>query len=279
MGKFNGLFERLTSSGIVKREHVLEPGPVADFHLNLVHTERYFNGIKAGSLEAGEWRRLGLPWSPELARRSVLASQGTINAAFVALEDGISGNLAGGTHHAFPDHGEGFCVFNDVAIAIRVLKSGLWIKKALVLDCDVHQGNGTAAIFEHDPSVFTFSIHGQNNFPFRKKKSDLDVGLADGTGDLAYLDALEHALDQIKKSFSADIIFYLGGIDVLKGDRFGRLALSLAGLRERDRMVIRFASKSDIPLVLVLSGGYAPSVVETVAAHAIMFEEAVSFSL
>ncbi|KPQ00569.1 MAG: deacetylase [Bacteroidetes bacterium HLUCCA01] len=276
MKKFPGLHRYLTGKGIVSPSHVVHPRPVLTEHLLTVHTNRYVQAILHGRLEKKEARRLGLPWSRSLALRSQLAVQGTLNAAMMALQDGVSGNLAGGTHHAFSDYGEGFCVFNDVAVAIRVLRQSMWVNTVLVIDLDVHQGNGTAAIFSDEPNVYTFSMHGAKNFPFHKPASTRDIGLPDYTQDTAYLMTLEENLSEILADFKADIVFYLGGIDPLETDRFGRLSLSPDGLRERDRMVIRLVSKREIPLVLLLSGGYAPSVDETVRAHAIMFEEAVS---
>jgi acetoin utilization deacetylase AcuC-like enzyme len=276
MGKFPGLRNYLVSNNIISGQSLVQPRPVLTEHLLTVHTPRYVDAILNGNLDRKEERRLGLPWSASLAMRSQLAVQGTLNAAMMALEDGVSGNLAGGTHHAFADYGEGFCVFNDVAIAIRVLKQSLWVKNVLIVDLDVHQGNGTAAIFADDPDVYTFSMHGQKNFPFRKPPSTRDVGLPDKTTDIPYLELLEFHLHDILNSFSPDIVFYLGGIDPLETDRFGRLSLTLNGLRERERMVLRFLSKRELPVVLLLSGGYAPSVEQTVQAHAIMYEEAVS---
>lgn len=275
MSKFPGLHEYLLSRGYVNSASVIHPRPASRTLLRQVHSDRYLSAILDGVIDKKEERRLGLPWSYKLARRSQLAVQGTLNAALMALEDGIAGNLAGGTHHAMPDQGEGFCVFNDVAVAIKTLYSGFWAKNILIVDCDVHQGNGTAKIFSGHPNVFTVSLHGENNYPFKKVRSSLDVGLADGTEDQAYLDVLEQVLAHSIKNFQPDLVFYLGGIDVLKDDRFGRLSLSLGGLRERDRMVTKFFMTRDIPLVLLLSGGYAPSVQDTVRAHAIMFEEAV----
>lgn len=217
---------------------------------------------------------MGLPWSKELAVRSRLAVQGTINAALMALQDGISGNLAGGTHHAMPDHGEGFCVFNDVAVAVKVLRNSKWIKRVLVIDCDVHQGNGTAEIFRDEPDVFTFSIHGEKNYPFVKPPSTLDIGLPDNTGDSVYLKTLSDALNSVFEGFNPDIVFYLGGIDPLETDHFGRLALTLKGLEERERLVIESITQKEIPLVLLLSGGYAPSLGQTIEAHSIMYKVA-----
>lgn len=192
----------------------------------------------------------------------------------MALQDGLSGNLAGGTHHSMPDHGEGFCVYNDVAVAIKVLQQSMWVNRVLVVDCDVHQGDGTAYIFQDDPSVFTFSIHGEKNYPFKKPPSNLDVGLLDKTGDKEYHKTLISALDKIQDEFEPDLVFYLGGIDPLETDYFGRLSLTLAGLRERDRMVVEHFTQKEYPLVLLLSGGYAPTLKETVIAHAQMYEVA-----
>ncbi|HBX65740.1 MAG TPA: hypothetical protein DEG32_06150, partial [Balneolaceae bacterium] len=175
------------------------------------------------------------PWTQSLAVRSRLAVQGTLNAGLMALQDGIAGNLAGGTHHAMPDLGEGFCVFNDVAVAIKVLQQSKWVNKVMVIDCDVHQGNGTAYIFADDPSVFTFSIHGAKNYPFKKPPSDLDIGLPDKTEDSEYHKSLIAALDSILNDFEPDLVYYLGGIDPLATDHFGRLSLTLKGLRERER--------------------------------------------
>ena len=187
----------------------------------------------------------------------------------MALEDGLAANLAGGTHHAFPGHGEGFCVLNDVAVAIRVLMRSRWIRRALVIDLDVHQGNGTAAIFADDPSVYTFSMHGAKNYPFRKPPSTRDVPLADGTGDAAYLAALRQHLPAVLDEARPDLTFYLAGIDVLAGDRFGRLALTRAGLFERDRYVLDTLRHADLATTLLLSGGYAETPDATAARHAI----------
>ena len=274
MGKFERLHAYLLDAGIVLPEEIVEPSLVDMSQLYTIHTMRYANAIWEGMLTRKEERRLGLPWSKKLAIRSRLAVQGTLNAALMALQDGMAGNLAGGTHHAMPDHGEGFCVFNDVSVAIEVLKRSKWAHRILVIDCDVHQGNGTAFIWADQPEVYTFSIHGEKNYPFTKPPSTLDVGLPDGTEDRAYARALIDALDKIFDEFVPDLVFYLGGIDPLETDHFGRLSLSLAGLRERERIVIETVTKKSIPLVLLLSGGYAPTLEETVVAHAQMYEVA-----
>lgn len=274
MKKFQGLHAYLTDNNIISREDVIPPPMVEVSNLITAHSYRYTSAVWEGNLSKKEVRRMGLPWSKSLAIRSRHAVQGTINAALMALQDGVSGNIAGGTHHAMPDHGEGFCVFNDVAVAIKVLQRAKWINKVLVIDCDVHQGNGTAYIFAEDPNVFTFSIHGEKNYPFIKPPSDLDVGLPDKTTDSEYQKALISALDEISSSFNPDLVFYLGGIDPLETDHFGRLSLTLKGLKERDRIVVETITQKDIPLVLLLSGGYAPTLEETVIAHSQMFKVA-----
>ncbi len=274
MKKFQGLHRYLLDTGVIKESEVYEPSMADLVNLMTAHTQRYATAVWSGDLTKKEIRRMGLPWSRSLAIRSRLAVQGTINAGLMALQDGLAANLAGGTHHAMPDWGEGFCVYNDVAVAIRVLQQSRWLGKALVIDCDVHQGNGTAEIFRDDSSVYTFSIHGEKNYPFHKPASDLDVGLADGTQDAPYHKALIASLDRIFNSFAPDLVFYLGGIDPLETDHFGRLSLTMEGLRERDRIVIETVTGKNIPLVLLLSGGYAPTVEETVVAHSRMFEVA-----
>jgi acetoin utilization deacetylase AcuC-like enzyme len=274
MGKFDALHRLLLAEGIVNRDDVHEPQEASFADLRLVHSADYLGALADGTLERAAERRLGLPWSRALVRRSRLAVQGTIDAALMALEDGLAANLAGGTHHAFAGHGEGFCVLNDVAVAIRVLQRGAWARRALVVDLDVHQGNGTAAIFADDDDVFTFSIHGERNFPFRKTRSTLDLGLPDGTGDAAYLAALEAHLSHAFAAARPDIVFYVAGVDPLAGDRFGRLALTPGGLRLRDRFVLEEVRRHGVPVVLVLSGGYAGTPELTAERHAIAHREA-----
>ena len=262
MRKFSALREILVAEGVVAEHEVVEPREADWADLLLVHTPRYLDALAAGTLTAAEERRMGLPQSPALVRRSRLAVQGTVNAALMALHDGLAGNLAGGTHHAMPDRGEGFCVLNDVAVALRVLQRSGWLRRALVVDLDVHQGNGTAAYFGGARAwpaggVYTFSMHGERNFPFRKPPSTRDVGLPDGTKDAAYLDALARHLPEVLDAAEPDLVVYLGGVDVVAGDRFGRLALSRAGLEARDRFVCETVRPLGVPLCLLLSGGYA----------------------
>lgn len=274
MGKFPGLHQYLLDESVIVETDIVEPSMVDMSNLLTAHSVRYANGIMEGTLGKKEIRRMGLPWSKALAIRSKLAVQGTINAALMALQDGIAGNLAGGTHHAMADHGEGYCVFNDVVVAVNVLQKSFWARKILIIDCDVHQGNGTAALLSENEEVYIFSLHGEKNYPFRKPPSTLDIGLPDHTGDEVYLQTLGDALDTIFDEFDPDLVFYLGGIDPLETDYLGRLSLTFNGLYNRDRMVIETVTNKDIPLVLLLSGGYAPTLKQTVEAHGLMYKAA-----
>jgi acetoin utilization deacetylase AcuC-like enzyme len=264
--KFELVRDRLLREGTLRPAEIIEPQPAPLADVLLVHTEDYVTRLRAGTLTPREIRRLGLPWSKALVRRSFLAAGGTINAARWALEDGIGSNLAGGTHHAFPDRGEGFCVLNDVAIAIRALRRDGLIERAAIVDCDVHQGNGTATIFEEDETVFTFSIHGAKNYPLFKARSTLDVELADGTTDENYLETLAGHLPRVL-AHAPDIVFYLGGADPYKGDKLGRLALTIEGLRDRDELVLAECRRRRIPVATVMSGGYAAEISDTVEIH------------
>lgn len=274
MAKFPALHELLLQEGLLRPDQVICPRPAAWSDLLRVHTSRYLSALAAGTLSQRAERRMGLPWSKRLVHRSRLAVQGTINAAMMALEDGIAANLAGGTHHAYPDHGEGFCVLNDVAVAIRMLKQSCWVRRALVIDLDVHQGNGTASIFSDDPDIFTFSMHGAKNYPFDKPPSTLDVPLSDRTADAAYLGALRQHLPDVLKRAQPDLTFYLAGIDVMANDRYGRTALTRAGLHARDRYVLRTLRAVHQPVTLLLSGGYAATPALTADLHAVAHREA-----
>lgn len=264
--KFEMVRDLLLAEGTLRPAEIVEPEPAALEDVLLVHTEDYVTRLRAGRLTARELRRLGLPWSKALVRRSFLASGGTLLAARRAFEEGIGANLAGGTHHAFPERGEGFCVLNDVAIAIRVLLRDRKIERACIVDCDVHQGNGTAAIFRDDPRVFTFSMHGAKNYPLFKERSTLDVELPDGTGDEEYLKKLGESFPHLL-AHKPDIIFYLGGADPFVDDRLGRLSLTMEGLRARDELVLTACRNHSIPIVTVMSGGYAANIKDTVEIH------------
>lgn len=265
--KFELVRDKLLAEGTLKRAEIVEPQPARVEDVLLAHTEDYVTRLRAGTLTEREIRRLGLPWSKSLVRRSFLATNGTISAAKWALQNAVASNLAGGTHHAFPDRGEGFCVLNDVAVAIRVLQRDQLARRFLIVDCDVHQGNGTAFIFKDDASVFTFSMHGAKNYPLFKEKSSLDVELPDKMGDAEYLEILAENLPRLF-AFEPDIAFYLGGADPYEKDKLGRLGLTMAGLRQRDEMVLEFAKERQIPIVTTLSGGYAADIQDTVEIHA-----------
>jgi acetoin utilization deacetylase AcuC-like enzyme len=277
MDKYALVHQLLLERGVVGEADVQRPGEAALEDLARVHAPGYLAKLFGPGLSADEQRRLGVPWSARLLRRSRLAVQGTLDAARTALREGLAGNLAGGTHHAFADHAEGFCVLNDVAVAIRALRAEGAIERALVVDLDVHQGNGTAAIFDGDAGTYTFSMHGERNYPARKMQSSCDVGLPDGIDDEAYLAELAQRLPGILRGFDPDVVFYLAGVDVAAGDRYGRFALSEAGVRARDRFVAECVRGAGWPLVLTLAGGYAASARRTAELHVIAFEEAVRF--
>jgi acetoin utilization deacetylase AcuC-like enzyme len=264
--KFELVRDKLLAEGLLKPTEIVEPQPASIEDVRLVHTEDYIRRLISGELTAKEIRKLGLPWSKSLVRRSFLATSGTINAAKHALEAGVSSNLAGGTHHSFPDRGEGFCVLNDVAVAIRVLQKENLAARFLIVDCDVHQGNGTAFIFKDDETVFTFSMHGAKNYPLFKEISNLDIELPDNTTDVEYLETLSEALPRVF-IHNPDIIFYLGGADPYEKDKLGRLGLTIEGLRKRDEIVLEFAKSKGVPIVTVMSGGYAADIDDTVEIH------------
>jgi acetoin utilization deacetylase AcuC-like enzyme len=232
-----------------------------------VHTHEYLQKLKEGTISEKEGRRLGLPWTPGLLTRSLYSVGGTIAAARAAVDDGLAMNLAGGTHHAYPDHGEGFCVFNDAAIAIRVLQDEEIVERVVIIDCDVHQGNGSAFIFQDDPNVFTFSIHGAKNFPLHKEKSDLDIELADGTGDDEYLNELDWGVRRALDLSGAQFAFYLAGSDPFEGDMLGRLKMSKEGLAARDRLVLDNCRAGGLPVAITMSGGYARNIEDSVEIH------------
>jgi acetoin utilization deacetylase AcuC-like enzyme len=277
MSKYSLLRDQLLAEGVVAAGDILQPEPLDASTLGLVHTPDYLAKLATSGLSAAEQRRLGLPWSDALWQRSRLASAGTLLAARTALDQGLAANLAGGTHHAFADHGEGFCVLNDVAIAIRKLQAERALGRAAIVDLDVHQGNGTAAIFETDEEVFTFSMHGERNYPVAKMRSNLDVPLKDAVGDAEYLDTLQGILPAVLDHARADLVFYLAGVDVAAGDRYGKLALTEEGIRRRDRCVIEAVRDRGLPLVIVLAGGYAATRARTAELHAHAFRESVAY--
>jgi len=267
MRKYAMLRERVEAAGICSPGELRVPRPATDEELLRAHARGYLDRVKTGTLSRDEIRRIGFPWSEQMVERSRRSCGATLETSAAALEEGFAANLAGGTHHAFADRGEGYCVFNDVAVAIRALQHEGGIRHALIIDTDVHQGNGTASIFEGDPTVYTFSIHGAKNFPFHKEKSDLDVELPDGTEDGAYLDALAEGLERSLDESDAEIAFYLAGADAFSGDRLGRLSVSKEALAERDRMVLGACHERHLPVVLTMAGGYAREIEHTVEIH------------
>ncbi|MBN1147179.1 MAG: histone deacetylase [Anaerolineales bacterium] len=267
MPKYALLRERILAEGLVAPGDLQPAEPAADEQILRVHDRDYFERVVEGQLEESEIRRIGLPWSPELVERSRRSVGGTLAACRAALQDGIAANLGGGTHHAHPGHGEGFCVFNDVAIAARAMQAEKRAGRLVILDCDVHQGDGSAAIFSGDPSVFTFSIHGEKNFPFRKQPSDLDLALPDASGDQAYLEALQGGAALAMQQARPGLAIYIAGADPYHDDRLGRLALTKDGLAARDRLVFEMCRAAGLPVAVVMGGGYARRVEDTVEIH------------
>jgi acetoin utilization deacetylase AcuC-like enzyme len=267
MAKYALLRERVKAAGLVPPHDLLVPDAATDAELLRVHDSSYVEALTKGMLDGASVRRIGFPWSKGMVERSRRSVGATIAASRAALREGGAANLAGGTHHAYPAHGEGFCVFNDVAVAIRALQVEGLAKRFAVIDTDVHQGNGTAFIFAADPAVFTFSVHGARNYPFRKERSDLDIELPDGAGDDAWLAAIARGLASALAAGAPDVIFHIAGADAWEGDRLGRLNVSMTALAERDRLVLEAATKAGVALVLVMGGGYAARVEDTVEIH------------
>ncbi len=267
MAKYALLREGVLAAGLVRPEHLHDPPRIALDDLLRVHTPPYVQQVTDGTLPPAEQRRIGLPWSPAFVERAWRVVRGTVDASDAALRDGIAMNLAGGTHHAFPDRGEGFCTFNDVAVAVRRLQALGRIRRAAIIDLDVHQGNGTHACFADDSSVFTFSMHGAKNFPFHKIPGTLDVELEDGTGDDRYLAQLDEHLPRVLRAARADLVVYLAGADPHEGDRLGRLKLTFDGLRRRDMMVLQSCREIGLPVCVTIAGGYGHDVRDTVTVH------------
>ena len=274
MVKFQKLYELLLKDGILTPENLYKPEIPDQSLLELVHTPDYIENYCQGTLDAKAQRRIGLPWSPELVRRTCTAIGGTILTAKLALEYGIACNTAGGTHHAFPDFGSGFCIFNDLAIAARVLqKSGL-VKQVLIVDLDVHQGDGTAFIFQNDPRVFTFSMHCEINFPSRKQTSDLDVPLPEGLDNDGYLQILANYLPDLLSQVKPDLVLYDAGVDTHVGDRLGKLALTDEGIYRRERQVLSTCRAGGYPVACVIGGGYAEDMEGLVYRHSLLHRAA-----
>lgn len=265
--KYARLRERVVAEGLVAPDELIVPAAATDEQLHRVHDLDYVRRVAAGSLSAAEVRALGLPWSREMVERSRRSVGGTIAAARAAPGAGVAVNLAGGTHHAFRDRGAGYCVFSDAAVAARVLQDEGRVRRVVILDCDVHQGDGTATIFADDPTVFTLSIHGARNYPLRKQRSDLDLELPDRADDAMYLDAVERGVRAALGRAGADLAIYLAGADPYEGDRLGRLAVTKAGLAARDRLVFGLCAATGLPVAVAMAGGYARRIDDTVEIH------------
>lgn len=265
--KYAMLRQRLLETGLATGHTLQASRAATDAEIERAHTPAYWHSFRTGQLAAAEMRRIGLPWSSQLVERTRRSSAGTIDACQAALRDGCAINLAGGTHHAYADHGAGYCVVNDSAVAVRALQAAGLCRRILIIDCDVHQGDGTAVIFAADDSVTTFSIHAARNYPFHKQRSDLDIELPDGTDDTAYLSALEVGLRQIIPAARPDLAIYLAGADPFCGDRLGRMSLSKGGLLSRDRLVLGHLRSAGIPVAITLAGGYGRCIEDTVDIH------------
>jgi acetoin utilization deacetylase AcuC-like enzyme len=267
MLKYQLIPEQLMHEGTYNSANFFAPSICEEEIILFTHDQTYFNKLLYQQLSASEQRKIGFPQSPELTRRELIITQGTIDACSYALESGVALNVAGGTHHAFADRGEGFCLLNDMAVAANYLLQKKISKKILIIDLDVHQGNGTAKLMEKEERVFTFSMHGAHNYPFHKENSDLDIGLKDGTSGQEYLTILGETLPQLINQVKPDFAFYLSGVDILNTDKFGKLKVSLNECKQRDEMVFEQLKKYQIPVTVALGGGYSPDVRTIVEAH------------
>lgn len=268
MAKYDLLPEQLLYEGTLTQEHFFEPEPLTEEVILWTHEKEYWEKLKNQTLTRKEIRAIGFPMSERLVRRGTHIANGTVKAALYAQEFGCALNVAGGTHHSFTNRGEGFCLLNDIGIASNYMLRKKLAKQILVVDLDVHQGNGTAQIFQNEKRVFTFSMHGEKNFPHRKEVSDLDIGLADGTGDALYLKILKNTLPALIEEVKPDFIFFLSGVDVLATDKLGRLGMSIQGCKERDTIVFETCHKKEIPVAVSMGGGYSERLATVVEAHA-----------
>jgi len=274
MLKYELIPEQLLYEGSITPENLFAPEPCPDEVILWTHTAAYLNKLKDQTLSSKEQRHIGFPQSPELTLREVIITQGTIDCCRHALLNGVAMNVAGGTHHAFADRGEGFCMLNDFAIAANYLLRKSLTTQILIIDLDVHQGNGTAKLFEADPRVFTFSMHGRHNYPFHKEKSDLDIPLEDGTGDNAFLDLLRQTLPALIKEVKPDFAFFLSGVDILATDKFGKLKITMEGCKKRDEFVFSVLRQHGIPCAVSMGGGYSSDIKVIVEAHCNTFRVA-----
>lgn len=277
MLKYELIPAQLIHEGTCTEDHFFKPSSCLEEVVLYTHEKAYLDKLLHQQLSASEQRKVGFPQSPELIQRELIITQGTIDASLYALENGIALNVAGGTHHAFAERGEGFCLLNDMAVAANyLLRNGL-SRKILIIDLDVHQGNGTAKLMEHEPRVFTFSMHGATNYPFHKEQSDLDIGLKDGTTSEAYLAQLKTTLPELIATVKPDFAFYLAGVDILSTDKFGKLQVSIEACKERDAFVFNQLKQHHIPVTVTLGGGYSPEIKTIVEAHCNTFRLAIDF--
>ncbi len=274
MLKYELIPAQLLHEGVISAENIFSPKPISEEKILWTHDATYWQQLCDLTLPPKEQRRIGFPLSAQLVEREIRIAQGTIDGCHFAFKNGIAFNVAGGTHHAGSNWGEGFCMLNDQAIAANYLLKEALAKSVLIIDLDVHQGNGTAEIFEHQPKVFTFSMHGANNFPYRKERSDLDIPLPDGIGDEAYFYLLKEALPKLIDQQKPDFIFYLAGVDVLLTDKLGKLALTKSGCKERDMFVLNLCHKNSIPVQVSMGGGYSPNIKDIVDAHCNTYKSA-----
>ena len=277
MEKYVLLPQQLLHEGTMERENFFNPSEVSEERVLRIHTREYLDKLLKKRLTRKEERATGFPLSDKLVKRELIITQGTIEAVDHAFENGVSANIAGGTHHAFRDRGEGFCLLNDIAIGSAYAIEEMGLKQILVVDLDVHQGNGTAKIFEEDSRVFTFSLHGEKNYPLRKENSDLDIALPDGTEDQEYLEILHKTLPELISDVRPELIFFQSGVDVLESDKLGRLALTLQGCKKRDEIVFNETKKHGIPVVFNMGGGYSKKIAVIIEAHANTYRTAREF--
>ncbi|GEO08020.1 histone deacetylase family protein [Segetibacter aerophilus] len=274
MLKYELIPGQLLHEGSITPDNIFASAPCSEEIILLTHSPEYLDKLVNQQLTASEQRRIGFPQSPALTERELIITQGTIDCCHYAFETGVALNVAGGTHHAFANKGEGFCMLNDQGVASNYLLHNNLASKILIIDLDVHQGNGTAKLFENEPRVFTFSMHGQQNYPFHKEQSDLDIPLADGIGDVQYLNILSETLPQLINQVRPNFCFYQSGVDILETDKFGKLKVTLQGCKQRDEMVLSLAKKHAIPCVVSMGGGYSPDIKNIVEAHCNTFRTA-----
>lgn len=272
MLKYELIPRQLLYEGVIQPEQIHEPSPCDVETLLLTHTHQYVQAVANGTLDSSHIRRIGFPWSAGLYQREIMICQGTIDCALHAIKHGVGLNVAGGTHHAYADRGEGFCLFNDMAVAANYLLQHNLAHRILIIDLDVHQGNGTAHIFRNTPNVYTFSMHGRDNYPFFKEISDRDVPLVNGIEDEEYLNLLQANLDEIFSQFKPDFVFYLSGVDILNTDKFGKLNITPAGCMQRDIMVFDYCKRYKLPVTVAMGGGYSPNIADIVNAHVNTFK-------